>query len=266
MMRDWFNLLRFSVCLLFLSVASIYDVRTREVPNSVWLFFAPIGLILTLISLVLNNWNFLLINICITSIAATIVLSFALFYLDLFGGADAKALICLALSMPVYPSIRLIKPILGSYWQTIPLLPPLSTFNNAVLIASLLIFLIISRNLEDLAKNRMRIFEGIEEERTIIKLLAFITGFRVEASKLRTKKHHYIVLEKFERKENGVIRRRLKVFQRINNSKEEISIPEEIDGKIWVTIGLPFIVFITLGFALTIFIGDLIFLLLDLMI
>ncbi len=262
MMHDWFNLLRFSACLLFLSIASVYDIKTREVPNSVWLFFAPLGLILTLVSLALDNWKLSLMITCIISVAIIIGLSLALFYLGLFGGADAKALMCLAVSMPVYPSIRFIRPIFGSYSQTPSLLLPLSTFNNAVLIASLLVFVIILKNSMDLARNGMRIFEGLEEERIMIKILAFITGFRVEAHKLRAEKHHYIILEKFDRGENGKIRRHLKVLQHVSSEGEK-SIPREINGKIWVTIGLPFLVFITIGFMLAIFVGDIVFWLLN---
>jgi len=114
------------------------------------------------------------------------------------------------------------------------------------------------RNLADLIKNGMEVFEGLEEEKTITKIFAFLTGFRIEAQRLRVRKHHYIILEEFTKEEDGRIRRSLKVFQRVN-SEERKSIPKEIDGKIWVTIGLPFLVFITIGFVLAMFVGDLVF-------
>ncbi|MCD6465798.1 prepilin peptidase [Candidatus Bathyarchaeota archaeon] len=257
-MYEWIDSLRFLICLLFLSVASIHDIKTREVPNSIWLFFAPIGSILTLISLALNNWSILLIRLCVMSIAIIAGLSFTLFYLGLFGGADAKALICLAFSMPTYPNMKSLEPLLKPYSQA-PL-PPLSAFNNAVLMASLLVFTIIIKNLVDLIRNDGRIFDGLEREKTATKILAFLTGFRVEAHKLRARKHHYIILEKFSREGDDIIRS-LKVFQRVSDG--ERSIPEEIDGKVWVTIGLPFLVFITIGFMLAIFVGDLALLLVD---
>jgi len=261
-MYEWMDPLRFSVCLLFLSAASISDIKTREVPNFIWLLFAPVGSILTLISLALNNWNLSLMTLCGLSIVIIVGLSFTLFYLGLFGGADAKALICLAFSMPVYPNLEVIGLPLKSYSLKFLILPPLSTFNNAVLMASLLIFIITLKNLVDLIKNGMKIFEGLEREKITTKILAFITGFRVEACKIRTKKHHYIILEEFNREEDGSIRRNLKIFQRIRDEKGE-NIPEEINGKIWVTIGLPFLVFITIGFTLAILMGDLIFWLLN---
>ena len=256
MMYEWIDLSRFLICLLFLSAASIYDIKTREVPNLIWLFFAPIGSVLTLISLALNNWNTSLIMLSVISAAIIIGISFALFYLGLFGGADAKALMCLAVSMPTYPSVESI--ILLPEIHPRRLLPPLSTFNNAVLVTSLLVFVMVLRNLADLIKNGMEIFGGLEEEKTITKILAFLTGFRIEARKLRVRKHHYIILEEFNKEEDGRIRRSLKVFQRVNN-EERKSIPKEIDGKIWVTIGLPFLVFITIGFVLAMFVGDLVF-------
>ncbi len=260
-MYGWLDPLRFLICLLFLMIASIYDIKTREVPNTVWIIFAPIGLALTLVQLALNNWDQTFIMKWIISATITIGLSLVLFYLGLFGGADAKALMCLAASMPTRPNLGNIKPILKPHMPIVSMPLPLSTFNNAVLVASLLPIAIVSRNVVDLARSRGKMFEGLEEEKLIAKVFAFITGFRVDVQKLRVKKHHYMLLEVFDVEENGKMHRHLKILQRLSgNGESEVkeNIPSEVDGKIWVTIGLPFLFFITLGFLSAIFLGDLV--------
>ncbi|MEM2960685.1 MAG: A24 family peptidase C-terminal domain-containing protein [Candidatus Bathyarchaeia archaeon] len=251
---EWLEASRVSICLLFLFIASIYDVKTREVPNAVWAVFAPLGAALTVASLVFGGLDHSFLILWVLSAALTICLSMALFYLGLFGGADAKALMCISASMPTHP--RLFTPI---FKLLIPLLP-ISTFNNAVLSASLLTFVMLAKNLADLIKHKGRIFEGLEGEKLATKFLAFITGFRAEAEKVRSGRHNYIILEQI-RRENGKEKRSLKIFQRLNSEEQDGAerIPDELNGKIWVTMGLPFLVFIAVGFAATLFIGDIVF-------
>jgi preflagellin peptidase FlaK len=263
-MYGWLDSARFAISLIFLLAASVHDIKSREVPNYIWAAFAPIGSALTLISIALNGWNQTIILAWIVTVAVTIGLSMGLFYLGLFGGADAKALMCLAASMPTQLNQAVIKPLMEAH-APIPL--PISTFNNAVLSASLLSIAISIRNLIDLARNGRRIFDGLEHEKLITKAFAFMTGYRVHSRKLRSGKRHYIILEEFSKDEDGRIKRRLKILKRLSISGEgegeEKSIPSDYDGEVWVTMGLPFIVFITFGFVASILIGDLIFLLIN---
>ena len=261
-MCEWLDSARVLVSLMFLSAASVYDLKFREVPNSVWVAFTPIGLALTFASIALNGWNQTVILAWIVTAAVTIGLSVFLFYLGLFGGADAKALMCLAASMPTQPNLVVIKPVMEAYAS---ISPPISTFNNAVLLASLLTIAISIRNLMDLAKCGGRIFDGLEDESVVKKAFIFLTGYRVHSGKLRSRGHHYIILEEFSRGEDGRIRRRLKMLKRLSGEENlgGESIPGEFDGEVWVTIGLPFIVFITFGFAASMLVGDLIFLLVN---
>lgn len=245
---------RFLLCLLFLLIASIYDIRTREVPNWIWAVFAPIGLSLTLVSLALDGWSYPCITMLLISAFLTVCLSLALFYIGMFGGADAKALMCLAAAMPIYPEkFKLTAKFL------LPM-PPISTFNNAVLAASLLTLAISFRNLMDLIKCKGRIFEGLDEDKPLKKIVAFITGFRVDAEKIHDDKHYYIPLEEFSIGENGKLIRHLKILRNLNVEEQgEKLIPKELSGKVWVTIGLPFLVFIMLGFLASFLFGDIIF-------
>jgi len=249
----WLNVLRLLLCLFFLSLASLYDIKTREVPDRVWIIFAPAGSVLTLLSLILSKWNHQNLIISALSIVLTACMALILFYLGMFGGADAKALMCLAIAMPTYPKTNFKFPIK----IVLPMLP-ISVLNNAILLASSLVLVMVSKNLLDVIIGE-EIFEGLEAEKLVTKIFAFITGFRVDVKKLRDGRHHYIVMEEFSRKENGMLMRRLKLLKPIGLEEEIMNIPEEFNGKVWVTMGLPFLVFITLGFLIAIFVGDIIF-------
>ncbi|MBS7621161.1 prepilin peptidase, partial [Candidatus Bathyarchaeota archaeon] len=101
---------RVTVCMAFLFYASWSDYKKREVSNSVWILFAPLAFALTFSEFFLFDFEALpFYGLCfaLTSIFATI-----LFYAGGFGGADAKALMCLALALPFYPS-ELLKPLMG---------------------------------------------------------------------------------------------------------------------------------------------------------
>lgn len=250
----WLNVLRLMLCLFFLSLASLHDIKSREVPDRVWIIFAPSGSALTLLSLILSGWNLQNLLAFISSIVLTACIALIFFYLGMFGGADAKALICIAVATPTYPEddFRL---------STKPILPmfPVSILNNAVLLSSSLVLVMIAKNLFDVIVRKEKIFEGLETENPITKIFALITGFRVDAEKLHGWRHHFIVMEEIYWKENGVIMRRLKLLKPLSLKEESVKVPEEFDGKVWVTVSLPFLVFITLGFLTTVFVGDVIF-------
>ncbi|MEM1515041.1 MAG: A24 family peptidase C-terminal domain-containing protein [Candidatus Bathyarchaeia archaeon] len=256
--------IRISVCLLFLLIASIYDIKNRKVSDIIWIIFAPLGLTLTLISMFSVGWGLEILLTWILTFMITFVISIALFYLGLFGGADAKALMCLAIAMPYQPSLSRNIMINLYLKHSIDFLmpPPISTFNNAVLLATLSILPIIIRNLADYIRDK-RIFEGLEHESLFIKVLAFMTGYRVDVNKLHSRKHHYLLMEEFVKRENGSVGRKLKIFSRLPPGERlfKVELPADFHGKVWVTFGLPFIVFITLGFLITVLMGDLIILL-----
>jgi len=126
----FFEVLRIFISFSFLLISSWYDYRTREVPNRVWVFFAPAGFALAVLHLSLSNLAGESVDLVLwlLSFAVTSGISLALFYLGLFGGADAKALICLSIALPVYPAsiqhgINVLTPLF-----------PLAVLSNGVLV------------------------------------------------------------------------------------------------------------------------------------
>lgn len=246
------------LCFLFLFLASIYDVKSREVPDKLWVIFGPAGSALTLLSIIIGGWEIWILIMWAIIMAVTSGLSIALFYLGLFGGADSKALICLAATMPLEPSLP-IAGVFPRYAARLQTPPPISTFNNAVLLAALSIVPILARNFIDYLKSG-EIFRGLEGESMLKKILALLTGYRVDSEKIRSGKHFYFIIEEFIRRDDGSILRRLKISGRLPGDESMLkeSVPPDFHGKVWVTPGLPFMVFMTLGFFIAVFVGDII--------
>ena len=84
------NIISVLVVLTFLGYGSWSDIKMREVSNTVWLLFAPIGATLTAARLY-SSPELLWISLASIIIATSFAL--LLFYTGVFGGADAKGLI-----------------------------------------------------------------------------------------------------------------------------------------------------------------------------
>jgi len=251
-MYKWLQALKIILSLLCLSYASWQDYRFREVPNKIWVIFAPFGLTLNVLDIFYSQDFFLLINLA-TSVFVVSGLSICLFYLGFFGGADAKALICLSMTLPNAPVLFRFK--------VIPNLFSLSVFDNAILISALLAFFLAIYNVIWHVNKEESLFEGLEHESVWKKFLALITGYKVEFSKI--KESHLSPLEEVVRLGDGRLLRRLKIFIKVEEKPKRAQIERlsvEPDEKIWVTPDLPFIIFITLGLVVNFVIGDLILL------
>jgi len=255
-MKELLEVLRVFISFLFLAVSSCYDLKTREVPNLVWLFFAPIGLVMTLLQLYLGYLAGENVSsiIWLLSFAVTSGISLALFYISFFGGADAKGLICLSIALPVYPSLA------RRYAEWVTPFFPLAVLSNAVLGSSLLVLGIVSLNMLRLVQTGGKMFEGLESEPFWSKVLAFTTGFKVDLDKLR-KGCYYIPLEYFSRGKDGKIIRHLKISPRLEDEDLEKDenwndLTRGLNEKVWATPGLPFLFFITVGFITALLAGD----------
>lgn len=252
-MYEWLDYFRIVLCFSFLVIASFHDFKTREAPNWIWILFAPSGFMLSFLQFLLAKENSFLF-IWMSSFLITTGLSLIIFHFGLFGGADAKALICLSLALPAYPS--LIDHHLNVYFS----LFPLSVFINALLGSSSLVFVIAGYNFFRLIQIKGRLFEGLESELFWKKMIAFITGFKIDIDKLK-KSSHYVPIEYFTKGEGGKLIRHLRVSPRFEEEKlsEDLhDFSEEMNGKIWVTFNLPFLLFITVSFVITLLFGDII--------
>jgi len=252
---------RVVLCLTVLTYASWSDWKKREVSNKVWAFFAPLAFALTTIQYVFFAKELLLYFVL--SFTITSVLGIVLFYAGAFGGADAKALMCLALALPYYPiyllpSVSFFSPIL-----------PLTVFSNAVLLAALTVVYALLRNSLWRLRTGTKLFAGFENESVWRKMLVLLTGYKVELAALEKSAHVY-PLEDIAAKETGEDERRLLVFPRDETQETIVAriLSAGRDGKfqngVWVTPGLPLLIFITAGLIVALLFGDIVWLLLRL--
>ena len=235
---------------VILTIASICDLRKREVPDKLWIIFGSIGLITTGLRLYggYNSPLLLMISIFV-SLAVGLVMS----YLGIFGGADGKAIICLSLAVPLVPvSIRIV-----IVWFLSPFFPMI-VLALGYLLSFLVSLSFLARNLLAYLQESSSMFDGLHEESFARKLFAVISGYRLDPERLIAKPFVYpmehVVTDGERRK-----RRRFDLSLGIGdddhdhfvnkflNSLGEVGSPKLV----WVTPGLPMMVF---------FLGALVFL------
>ena len=243
------------VTAVFFVAGSILDLRSREVDDRVWLAYAPIGLGLTIITVLLDPSRIIL---TIASATIACVLAIGLFYFGLFGGADAKAIMCLGVSMPLVPSG--FPGLLGYVHPFFPIPVLVTGFICSALVA--LWFGL--KNLFTYSRLGSSMFRGLEHESNWRKVLAMVSGYRAELSKLRSVFYLYPMEEIVETPTGA--RRSFKLFVDAEADRDKL-VSEfsstyskfNLQGQVWVTPGLPMLVFITVGLALTLVFGDILF-------
>lgn len=238
-----FEFTRPSLTLAMLVYSSIRDVREREVPDTTWILFGLTGLIIDLYEI--HVGRLAPIGLCLTVLAST-ALSYIIGYLGLFGGADFKALAVLSLLQPYPP--RLLRPLLGMVSE----IYPLTVLSNSALLGASMALFQAFRNLYS-AYRGSKLFEGLGHEPLWRKLIALISGSKMSLNSVRGPPFHY-PLEALD----GGVRRFLSPLRMDDDEASEIF--EEFRrvgaSEVWVSNTLPFIVFITLGYLASLFIGD----------
>jgi preflagellin peptidase FlaK len=219
----------------------------------VWLGYLSVGLVIVCARLIVQAQSWLLVLI---SVSAAIVISLGLCYLGLWGGADGKGFICLAIATPLSPLVG---------WNLLPSVNPffpLVVFSNAYLAAIVSVVYPIQRNVRMRSSNRL--FQGFEAEPLRRKAAALLIGYRVPISEFESKDYLF-PLESFDRSANPPTRR-LSFQLRIDADRDKYLAETraalasgELRDTIWVSPGLPFLVFVTAGLILTLLFGDIVF-------
>jgi archaeal preflagellin peptidase FlaK len=238
-----------------LIAASLSDLKTRQVSNKFWLVYGQGAVLLFALRLFFSPDT---IPILLVAGGATIVVAFLLFQFGVMGGADSKALMCLALALPIAPSF------LTPFWQ-----PPFVfyPFPIAILVNSFLLSVgsavfLLGRNLFQRTAAGKRLFQGFEREPILRKALVLLTSYKTSFSVLESKPYLYpaeevsVVDSKPVRQFHLVAsaaEERDKLVTGLENYKEQGLFS---DG-VWVTPGLPHLVFITASLLVTLVVGDL---------
>jgi preflagellin peptidase FlaK len=248
--------------------ASWSDYKTREVSNRVWVIYAPIALALSLTDLFLYEPSML--PFYGLSFGVTAGIALLLFYAGGFGGADSKALMCIALALPFAPLALFTPMIAGAVSPTSQLIFPITIFGNAVLFAAASGIYMIMRNFIWHKKTKTKMFQGTLASESIgKKFLVLITGYKMTVSKVQ-EKWHIFPLEDIEESDVSLKRKlvivphdegREKIVERLSQAAQE----GKIDGYVWATPGLPMLIFVTLGLVVALVLGDFVWLLVRLL-
>ncbi len=217
------NQLRIIAAIAMLGYASYTDVTKREVSDYVWIVFGALSGVLLFLEP--QFWQ-ALTNVGISLIVAPIVL--IIWRLGMFGGADAFAIIVLALLVPQITMSE----------NTIT---PFTILTNAVIISIIPFFVNLIRNLIAIG-NKNDIFEGFSETRKK-RIIALFIGY-----KAKNPKYSFSIEKKVGKH---------KKLNLVMHHAEYAEFCEKPNT--WVTPGIPYMLFITAGFLVQLFYGDIIF-------
>jgi preflagellin peptidase FlaK len=218
--------IRFITGTVLLAYASYTDIKTRRAANILWVVMAIVGIILLIIQYLdggfPNIWYLVFVPIMI-------VLMYAFFQMRLlFGGADAKALMALAILVPILPRIGNI-PLWNSF------LPgSWSIFANATI---LFLFIPVSLLIYNISKKNLRFPHCL-------------LGYVISVEKAKQK-----FVWPLERIKEG--KRKLMYMPKNFDVDEELAEFEKLGiTEIWVTPKIPFMIPLLAGFLVTFFLGD----------
>lgn len=227
------GVVRVLLALVMFGSATYFDLRKREVSDFLWIPFAAMAAILYVFDFPssFNEGIFIIV-----SMAMTAAVAYGIYRAGLFGGADMLALITFSAIMPVYEGTVLS----GQTDLALHALAPIIVLTNAVIFSLTHVIFNIARNLVYYSKQSGALFDGFEHEPTAKKLFAIIVGHRSANPQFAFP---------IERTVHGK-----REFDFALRNAETADYEERKD--VWVTSGIPFLVYFTAGFLMMIFVGD----------
>lgn len=217
------TIVRMIAAFVMLGLASFFDLKKREINDILWVGFSIISAILIFISP--DIWSSLRIvgvSLIITPVALV------LWRFGVFGGADAFCLMVLASLAPMFT--------INSSQIT-----PFSTLTNAAILSITPLFVNLLRNVISILRKE-DIFEGVDETRTK-KMIAIFVGYKAKNPK------HSFSLEK-------IVDGKKRLDFSLKHAEQTLFCN---DHGVWVTQGIPYVLYITAGFVVQVIYGDMIF-------
>jgi preflagellin peptidase FlaK len=212
---------------LMLLLTSYLDMKKREVPDKVWIVFGAIGVGLEIYEVETGVALFFWL---IVAIVLAAVIGMGIFFAGLYGGADGKALIVLAILVPY------LVPRVGIY----PI-APLIVLTNGILLSMLLPIGLLILNAARIIRGK-KIFAGFSEP-LHRKILAIFLGYK-SSGKPRD--------FQFSMEKKGLDGQGKRFDFGLMQDNFETA------PGTWVTPGIPLLVFFTAGFFVLLFYGDIV--------
>ena len=217
------NIVRIIAAFVMLGLASFFDLKKREINDILWIGFS--GLSILLIFLSPDIWaSFRVVGVSL--IVAPIAL--VLWRFGVFGGADAFCLIVLASLAPMI-TINTSQ------------ITPFSTLTNAAILSISPLFVNLCRNVIAMMRKE-DIFKGIDETRTK-KMIAMFIGYRAKNPR------YSFSLER-------MVEGKKQLDFSLKHAEQTLFCDEK---EVWVTPGIPYVLYIAAGFVVQVFFGDIIF-------
>ncbi|NIP61365.1 MAG: peptidase [Nitrosopumilaceae archaeon] len=215
-------LLRIILSLGMLTIGCVLDVWKREIHDYLWIAFGGVGFAL----LIFEPYPIeTLFSVLFALIIAPV--AFIAWRLGFFGGADAFALIVLAI---IAPQITV----------TENIVTPFTTLSNAAVLFVVPLIVNVTRN-GILILRKEKIFEGFDEP-IFKKIIASFIGY-----KAKNPKYGFSI----ERKEGE--QKKIELSLHHSENEEFAKKPNT-----WITPGLPYLLLITGGFIIQLLFGDII--------
>ncbi len=247
------DILRILLCVVILGYSCITDWKTRRASNNLWYLMGALGLILGLFefSLLGNDTSFL-ISWAI-GFGFMFILMYGIYYMFQWigmagiGGADAKALMAMALMFPYYPQIYMPGFVLPISDVSHSFIFSFSVFGNALILNFVVPVAILVMNLLKVPLRELRADP-----------LASFTGYKMKVESLKNK--HVRLMHNYSIENGQIMTKRIfnggevddKTYKNLTKWKSEGKIPE----KVWVTPKIPFLIPITLGLLVAVVYGD----------
>ncbi len=226
------DIARIFLVTFMLAYASYLDIKERRVSNRIWAIFTPFAIVLLILDIIGREYYeiiMMIINILVVS-----AFGFASFYLGILGGADAKAIMILSVMLPRWPV------------YTIHPMPYVPMVLDALILSAIITLAYFPGCL---------IYNVLHGE---LELPRGLYGIKLCKQQALEKKDYYIPL--YVVKEDGSIEFRFRMLLPPEEEIEKIwkAIEDSDLEEIWISPGIPFIVYLFIGIVITMVYGDII--------
>ncbi|MBO3809979.1 MAG: prepilin peptidase [Candidatus Brockarchaeota archaeon] len=235
----WLENARSIVSIILLSLGSIQDVKSREIDDRIWVVFLASAVILNLPGVFNGSvepaWWLLFAGL-------QSGLFILLYYAGVYGGADAKGLMCLSLMYPSTPTGFLIDLSTGR----LPV--AFSTMNNALMLTVLYLPINLFWNISVKLRG-VDLFKGLEKENLLRRAAALLLLRKVRFSQYCAENSRFLLAER--RSRSGV--RRIVFSRKMDEKAEQGFKPDE---HVFTSFLMPLQVLLLLGLVVRLFYGD----------
>jgi archaeal preflagellin peptidase FlaK len=243
------NILRVLIATIILGYSCVTDWKIRRAPNELWYLMGGIGLLFAVYGFWQNSFDLDYLIWFVVGVLFIYALVYMIFRVGGFGGADAKALIAIAVMFPapMFPLFSLAGfdfPLAGGIMSPVF---ALAVLGNAVALNIIVPLGMFAYNLVTTPVGEL-----------VANPLGSFTGYKARIGDLKGK--HLRLMHDYDETDDKV--QKHWVFK--GTEIDDYSLGElskwrdagKIGDKVWVTPKLPFLIPITLGFLAAVFYGD----------